>query len=84
MDDDKPLDITGASIVPANDPVCPHCGLDPAAVSTRGPIQISNMQCVVIYCANPNCRKIHAFQILAVQQPQIMPGALGRMPMARG
>lgn len=39
-------------------PVCPFCGDDPARIMSRGPIAIKVFFVEIVYCGNPDCRKI--------------------------
>lgn len=51
-------------------PVCPHCGQDPAGFTVRGPLAVGPFHALVIYCANPKCRKIHTLQVVTADRPR--------------
>lgn len=54
-------------------PVCPHCGADPAGIASA-PLQIRpGVVAIALFCANLKCRKMHAVQIMAVEQSPIVP-----------
>lgn len=55
-------------------PVCPYCLADPAMISLRGPIVLGNLVGVIIFCGNPDCRKIWTIDIVGKQeQPLVEP-----------
>lgn len=52
--------------LPANLPVCPHCGDDPAKLSMMSQIFPGGAIGSIIFCGNPPCRKIIAVQLVGV------------------
>lgn len=53
-------------------PVCPHCGTDPARLRTM-PIKLAGMPIIwmIIYCAEEFCRKIIAIAPVGADQPLV-------------
>lgn len=51
-------------------PVCPHCSEDPAKLSLMSQQFPSGMIGTIIFCGNPNCRKIISTQIVGMQQKE--------------
>ncbi len=51
--------------------VCPYCGKDPAPLRSHGLVKLALMSCVIIYCGNPECRKIHTIAVIEVAEPRI-------------
>ena len=60
----------------AHVPVCPYCLQDPAAFSTLGPLPCGGLIGVVIFCGNPECRKVWGFELMKpegrIQPPTAM------------
>jgi hypothetical protein len=54
-------------------PVCPYCGADPVKF-TLSPLHFGPVEAGVIYCGNPDCRKVLGLAIApAPQRPLIVP-----------
>lgn len=52
-------------------PACPYCGDDPAKLSVMPQAFPGGLIGTIVFCGNPDCRKIHAVQILGqVQKTQ--------------
>lgn len=56
-------------------PVCPHCGDDPAKLSTMSQLFPGGAIASICFCGNPVCRKIIAVQLVGMAKqdgPQLV------------
>ena len=74
-DTPHPPDIAPQAPV-STDPVCPYCLQDPARISGRGPIALAHLYVWIVYCGNPDCRKVWTVEVVGAQQPRIQPGII--------
>ena len=52
-------------------PVCPHCGTDPATIGSV-PFQMNpRVMAVAFFCGTPHCRKLFSIQIVEVDKPRV-------------
>jgi hypothetical protein len=46
-----------------DDPVCPHCKMDPARYSINLTRTTSGLHIYTVFCANRQCRRIHSASV---------------------
>jgi len=51
-------------------PVCPHCGMDPAQVNCAIVTEPNSGNSIAtFFCANRDCRRIHTVHVIIHQEP---------------
>jgi len=52
-------------------PRCPWCATEPTKLSTI-PVKLGLLKVVIIFCGNPECRRILSVQCLGSDEPMIV------------
>ena len=61
-----------AIVTPVMLPACPYCADDPARLSIMNQVFPGGMIGAIVFCGNPECRKIISTQIVGRIEPQAL------------
>ena len=60
-------------------PVCPYCAADPILITARMIRFLNGLTLCIANCGNLECRRLLTASFAGMEQPQIIPGKIGKV-----